>query len=863
MAEYDEKNTGAVEVRTSSSVGETESTSLEKTDGTYIHYTDEEKDRVYEFMCTVGGLADNHPDDIEFLMEKMKSINAEDGFRILTDAMEYHQEDVNFPEDAMAEIRMLLKGTEHSNMDQASYDLRIRFQATLIHFHSPYPEVRAVVRPTDDRSMPCETFRAYLVGGFWVCCASFINQMFHQRQPSITLNATVLQILIFPSGKFIARVFPHKKFTFWRWSLHLNPGPWSFKEQMFATIMTNIGAGSSNFFHYGLALRLPIFFGFEYANFGFMLLMCIVTLFFGYGLAGMLRRYAVYPVKALWPQVLPILQLNKTLLLPETKQSINGWTISKYRLFCYSFFAMFFFFWLPNYLFTALSTFNWISWIAPKNVPLAYVTGSKSGLGFNPWTTFDWSVVNYTTPLVLPFFSVANKFVGVLIGGLVIIGMYWSNYKYTGYFPPNNANVYDNMGKKYNVSRIYHGGHFDVDAYRNYSQTYIGAGQIMMLGAYYTMYTCAFAYIFLNEWQVISRAMLGFFKSLRFWKRDKKSTYEQFHDPMSAMMVHYKEVPDWWYLAVMIGSLAIGIIAITCYPTGTPVWALIIIILMSIALVIPTIIISSMTGYLIPGDTLAVIVAGFMVPGNAAASIILRVFGYNTDDQAENFISDLKLAHYAKLPPRGVFRAQIVATLMQSFITTGAITWLINSTPDLCTANQAARLVCAFPNQLYSTTILLGVVGPRRTYDVQYPLLKYAFLFGALFGVGFWYVRKRYTKYLRHVHPVIILSGINRYGATYNLSYFTPGFYVGFIFNYYIRRRYLAWWSKYNYILTSGLTGGMAFSGILIFFSVQYKAKKLIWWGNTVSASGVDGIGTASLYQAPSNGFGPPVGSWD
>ncbi|KAK9244374.1 OPT oligopeptide transporter protein-domain-containing protein [Lipomyces tetrasporus] len=740
-------------------------------------------------MCTVGGLADNHPGDIEFLMEKMKTISAEDAFKVLADAMDYHKED----------------------MDQASYDLRLRFQATLIHFHSPYPEVRAVVRPTDDTSMPCETFRAYLIGGFWVCCASFINQMFSSRQSSIILNATVLQILIYPSGKFISRAFPHKKFTIWKWSLNLNPGPWSFKEQMFATIMTNIGAGSSNFFHYGLALPL-------------------------------------------WPQVLPILKLNKTLLIPETRQSINGWTISKYRFFRYSFIAMFLFFWLPNYLFTALSTFNWITWIAPKNVKLAYVTGSRSGIGFNPWTSFDWSVVNYTTPLVLPFFSVANKFIGGVIGGLVVIAMYWSNYKYTGYFPPNNANVYDNHAKRYNVSRIYHDGHFDVDAYRNYSQTYIGAGQIMMLGAYYTMYTCAFAYIFLNEWKVISEAMLGF---------SKKSTYEQFHDPMSTMTLNYKEVPDLWYLAIMVGSLAIGITAITVYPTGTPVWALIIIILLSIALVIPTIIISSMTGYLIPGDTLAVIVAGFMVPGNAAASIILRVFGYNTDDQAENFISDLKLAHYAKLPPRGVFRAQITATFMQSFITTGAITWLINSTPDLCTPNQAARLVCPFPNQLYSTTILLGVVGPRRTYDDMYPLLKYAFLFGALFGIGFWYVRKRYTKYLRHVHPVIILSGINRYGATYNLSYFTPGFYVGFIFNYYIRRRYLAWWSKYNYILTSGLTGGMAFSAILNFFAVQYKPKRLLWWGNRVSNAGADGAGTASLYQAPPEGFGPPVGAWD
>ncbi|KAK9452460.1 OPT oligopeptide transporter protein-domain-containing protein [Dipodascopsis uninucleata] len=812
-------------------------------------------------MCTVGGLADSDPKDINFLIDKMQTVSHEEAVSILTAAMDYHRGDVNFPAEALEEIDELLK-CKPENMSQDDYELRLRFQATLIRFHSPYPEVRAVVRPTDEVDMPCETYRAYLVGCFWVSSASFINQMFHQRQPSIILTATVLQILIFPSGRLMAYAIPKKKIRIWRWSLDLNPGPWTFKEQIFATIMTNIGAGSSNFFHYGLALRLPIFFGFEYATFGFQLLMCIVTLFFGYGLAGMLRRYAVYPVKSMWPQVLPILQLNKTLTMPEVKQSINGWTMSKYRLFVYSFVIMFLFFWLPNYFFTALSTFNWLTWIAPNNVKLAYVTGSRSGIGFNPWTTFDWSVFNYTTPLVLPFHTVANRFFGALLGGLAVIGMYWSNYKYTGYFPPNNANVYDNTGSRYNVSRIYHDNKFDVEAYRNYSKTYIGAGQIVMLGGYYSLYTCAFVYILLREWRTVKEAMSGFFDSLKFWKKNKLSAYERFRDPMSVMMQNYQEVPDWWYLVIIIVSLGLGIAAVTAYPTGTPVWALIIIIMFSIALVIPTIIISSMTGYLIPGDTLAVIVAGYMVPGNAAANIILRVFGYNTDDQAENFISDLKLAHYAKLPPRGVFRAQIIATLLQSFITTGAITWLIESTPDLCTAQQAARLVCPFPNQLFSTTILLGVVGPKRTYDEQYPLLKWAFVMGIGFGVFFWFATKKWPNKMRHIHPVIILSGVNRYGATYNLSYFTPGFYAGFIFNYYIRRRYLAWWSKYNYILTSGLTGGMAFSGILIFFSVQYKAKTLNWWGNTVSRTGVDGIGTASLYQAPAEGFGPAVGTW-
>lgn len=42
---------------------------------------------------------------------------------------------------------------------------------------------------------------------------------------------------------------------------------------------------------------------------------------------------------------------------------------------------MFVYYWLPGYLFTALSTFNWMTWIAPNNLTLAILTGSSLGLG--------------------------------------------------------------------------------------------------------------------------------------------------------------------------------------------------------------------------------------------------------------------------------------------------------------------------------------------------------------------------------------------------------------------------------------------------------------------------------------------------
>lgn len=79
----------------------------------------------------------------------------------------------------------------------------------------------------------------------------------------------------------------------------------------------------------------------------------------------------------------------------------------------------------------------------------------------------------------------------------------------------------------------------------------------------------------------------------------------------------------------------------------------------------------------------------------------------------------------------------------------------------------------------------------------------------------------------------------------------------------YIKKYYLTWWSKYTNILGAGLTAGVAFSSIIIFFAVQYKDKNLTWWGNTVSYNGLDGSGPGGLnatLSAPGGYFGPRVG---
>ncbi|TIA67634.1 hypothetical protein D6C83_01876 [Aureobasidium pullulans] len=76
-------------------------------------------------------------------------------------------------------------------------------------------------------------------------------------------------------------------------------------------------------------------------------------------------------------------------------------------------------------------------------------------------------------------------------------------------------------------------------------------------------------------------------------------------------------------------------------------------------------------------------------------------------------------------------------------------------------------------------------------------------------------------SWLRDVHPSLVINGFLNY-APLNLTYYTSALYVSFGFMYYLRRYKTAWWEKYNYVLAAALSAGVALSGIIIFFAVQY-----------------------------------------
>jgi hypothetical protein len=205
-------------------------------------------------------------------------------------------------------------------------------------------------------------------------------------------------------GRAMALVIPDWGFTIRGTRYTLNPGPWSSKEQLFATIIFS-GASTIGNFTGLLVMRLPIFFNQRWANFGFAIVLALANQIFGLGMAGILRRLTVYPQEAVWPSTLPTLALNRTLINSDNKrETINGWKITRYV--CFLIFAGVFivYYWIPNQFFAALRLFNWMTWISPNNVNLAVVTGYYGGMGFNPWSSWDPNVSG-SAAMNSPFFA--------------------------------------------------------------------------------------------------------------------------------------------------------------------------------------------------------------------------------------------------------------------------------------------------------------------------------------------------------------------------------------------------------------------------------------------------------------------------
>lgn len=107
-----------------------------------------------------------------------------------------------------------------------------------------------------------------------------------------------------------------------------------------------VGSNNADTAYTVFVQALPVYFNQPYAfNFGYQLLGSLGTNFVGYGLAGLSRRFIVFPSYCVWPTSLVTIALNKA-FHTETNEPVPGpfgrmYTWSREKFFLIAFCAMF------------------------------------------------------------------------------------------------------------------------------------------------------------------------------------------------------------------------------------------------------------------------------------------------------------------------------------------------------------------------------------------------------------------------------------------------------------------------------------------------------------------------------------------
>ncbi|XP_072987514.1 oligopeptide transporter 4-like [Typha latifolia] len=692
---------------------------------------------------------------------------------------------------------------------------------------SPIEEVRLTVSSTDDPTMPVWTFRMWLIGTLSCALMSFLNQFFAYRTEPLIITQITVQVASLPAGQFLARVLPTAKFKipgFGDRDFSLNPGPFNMKEHVLISIFANAGYAFGNGSAYAVGI-VNIIKAFYKRSISFVAawLLIITTQVLGYGWAGLMRKYVVEPAHMWWPSTLVQVSLFRALHEKEDRR------MSRAKFFVIALICSFTWYAVPGYLFPTLTNVSWLCWVFSKSVTAQQIGSGMRGLGIGAFT-LDWTAVAsfLFSPLVCPFFAIANIFVGFVLFLYVIIPIaYWGlDLYHAKTFPIFSSHLFTAAGKSYDITAIVN-NKFEIDM-----AAYEKQGRINLSTFFALSYGLSFATI------AATLTHVAFFYGREIYDRFRVS-YKGKVDIHTRLMRKYADIPEWWFHLLLALSLIVSLILCTLLKDQIqlPWWGLIFACGMAFVFTLPISIITATTNQTPGLNVITEYVMGLIMPGKPIANVCFKVYGYMSMSQAVAFLADFKLGHYMKIPPKSMFLVQFLGTMVAGTINLGVAWWLLGSIENICQDELLppdSPWTCPGDRVFFDASVIWGLVGPRRIFGPlgNYGALNWFFLGGAIGPIIVWLLHKAFPK--QSWIPLINLPVL--IGATANMPPATALNYnawivVGTIFNFFVFRYRKKWWERYNYILSAAMDAGVAFMGVLIYFSLSMENKGLDWWG--------------------------------
>ncbi|KHN98781.1 small oligopeptide transporter, OPT family [Metarhizium album ARSEF 1941] len=755
-----------------------------------------------------------------------------------------HKLDPNLPIDELNDVDAALA--------TGNAEKGLEIEHALMEDNSPYPEVRAVVR-NYDVDVPANTIRAWVIGLLLCTVGSGVNMLFSLRNPTVAITTYVVQLVAYPIGRGWDMIFPDKVWNVCGVKFNLRPGKFNFKEHVVIVAMSNAAYGGGALYATDVLLTQKVFYKQEF-GLAFQLLFGITTLCTGYGMAGLARRFLVWPAAMIWPADLVNCALFYTLHdhSRSDPSKTNGWTIGRYKLFLIVSCAAFVWYWFPGWIFRGLSYFAIACWIAPNSVVVNKIFGNNHGYGLIP-ITFDWTVATgfIGSPLIPPFYAIVNVLGGIIFFFVIVsMGIHFSGSWYADYMPVQSSKSYDNTGAPYNVSRILDANfNFNETAYKEYSPLYLSTQFIMAYGMSFAAMSAVLVHVAL-------------YHGKELWRQFRMARHQE-DDVHMRLMKKYRDAEDWWYAALFIVMVGTSFGVVTGWPTGFPAWAFVVCLLLPIIWLIPIGLIQGISNIQLGLNVLTEFIIGYMVPGRPLAMMMFKNYGYISMSQALYFAQDLKLGHYMKVPPRVMFSSQLIASIWSAIIQIAVMNWALAKIPDICNDDQKDSYTCPSGHVYYTASVIWGAIGPARIFShgATYANLQWFWLVGAATPILTWLLARRWPRsFWRYVCTPVIYGGTGLLPPA-TVHIFLCWGVVGIMFNYFVKRRYTGWWLQYNYIVSAALDCGLIISTLVIFFTLYLtSASAPAWWGNDGMTETLDWHAQAiTKHVAPGEIFGPAV----
>lgn len=172
-------------------------------------------------------------------------------------------------------------------------------------------------------------------------------------------------------------------------------------------------------------------------------------------------------------------------------------------------------------------------------------------------------------------------------------------------------------------------------------------------------------------------------------------------------MSSYRKIPWWWWTTIFVGVLAMSFGMAAGFDTGLPWYGVVLAFVIPAIYMIPCGMIQGVTN--VDANQINVLsefICGYMLQGRPIANMLFKILSTDVVGQGLYFAMDMKLGHYLKIPPRTLFFAQGLATVLGALTQTGVTLWMLGNVSGICDEDQPNGFSCPQGRTVFSSSVV-------------------------------------------------------------------------------------------------------------------------------------------------------------